>query len=97
MRTPGGGVINVVSRGGTNQFHGSVFDYFRNDALAANDFFSNSAGRARPNVALQPVRRDLGGPIIKNRTFFFFAYEGLREKIPTVVTTSVPTDLQRVG
>jgi hypothetical protein len=93
----GGGVINVVSRGGTNQFHGSVFDYFRNDALAANDFFSNSAGRARPVLRYNQFGATMGGPIIKNRTFFFFAYEGLREKIPTVVTTSVPTSLQRMG
>ena len=93
----GGGVINVVSKGGTNQLHGSVFDYFRNDALAANDFFSNSAGRARPMLRYNQFGTTIGGPVIKNRTFFFFAYEGLRQKLPTVVTTSVPTELQKAG
>ena len=93
----GGGVINVVSKGGTNALHGSLFEYFRNDALAANDFFSNSFGRARPMLRYNQFGGTLGGPIIKNRTFFFFAYEGLRQKLPTVTTTSVPTALQRAG
>ena len=93
----GGGVINVVSKSGTNQFHGSVFDYFRNDVLTANDFFSNRSGKARPAFRYNQFGGAVGGPIIKNRTFFFFAYEGLREGIPTVVTTSVPTALQRAG
>ena len=93
----GGGVINVVSKGGTNQLHGSLFEYFRNDVLTANDFFSNRSGKARPVLRYNQFGGTVGGPIIKNRTFFFFAYEGLREGIPTVVTTSVPTALQRVG
>ena len=90
-------MINVVSKSGTNQFHGSVFEYFRNDVLTANDFFSNRSGKARPALRYNQFGAAVGGPIIKNRTFFFFAYEGLREGIPTVVTTSVPTALQRAG
>ena len=93
----GGGVINVASKNGTNQFHGSVFEYFRNDVLAANDFFSNRSGKARPILRYNQFGGTAGGPIVKNRTFFFFAYEGLREEVPTVVTTSVPTALQRLG
>ena len=93
----GGGVINVVSKGGTNRLHGSLFEYFRNDALAANDFFSNSSGKPRPMLRYNQFGGTAGGPIIKNRTFFFFAYEGLREEIPTVVTTSVPTFQQKAG
>ena len=93
----GGGVINVASKGGTNQFHGSLFEYFRNDVLSANDFFSNRSGKARPMLRYNQFGGTAGGPIIKNRTFFFFAYEGLREEVPTVVTTSVPTPLQRIG
>jgi len=93
----GGGVINVVSKSGTNAFHGSLFEYFRNDALAANDFFSNSSGRARPMLRYNQFGATIGGPVIKNRTFFYFAYEGLRQKLPTVTTTSVPTDLQKAG
>jgi hypothetical protein len=93
----GGGVINVVSKGGTNEFHGSLFDYFRNDVLAANDFFSNRSGKARPMLRYNQFGGTVGGPIVKNRTFFFFAYEGLREEVPTVTITSVPTALQRTG
>lgn len=93
----GGGVINVVSKSGTNEFHGSAFNYFRNDVLSANDFFSNSSGRARPVLRYNQFGGTVGGPVIKNRTFFFFSYEGLRQKSPTVVTTSVPTELQKAG
>src|SRR6476469_306764 len=93
----GGGVINVVSKGGTNQLHGSLFEYFRNDVLSANDFFSNRSGKPRPMLRYNQFGGTAGGPIIRNRTFFFFAYEGLREEVPTVVTTSVPTALQRAG
>src|ERR1051325_2188942 len=93
----GGGVINVASKSGTNAFHGSLFEYFRNDVLTANDFFSNRSGKTRPMLRYNQFGGTLGAPIIKNRTFFFFAYEGLREEIPTVVTTSVPTALQRTG
>ena len=91
----GGGVINVVSKSGTNEWHGSLFEYFRNDVLTANDFFSNRSGRARPTLRYNQYGGTVGAPIKKNRTFFFFAYEGLREEIPTVTTTSVPTTLQR--
>jgi hypothetical protein len=93
----GGGVINVVSKSGTNQVHGSLFEYFRSDVLAANDFFSNRSGKARPMLRYNQFGGTVGGPIIKNRTFFYFAYEGLREEIPTVVTTSVPTAAQKSG
>jgi hypothetical protein len=93
----GGGVINVASKSGTNQFHGNLFEYFRNDVLSANDFFSNLSGKPRPMLRYNQFGGTVGGPIIKNRTFFFFAYEGLREEVPTVVTTSVPTALQRAG
>jgi hypothetical protein len=93
----GGGVINVVSKSGTNELHGSLFEYFRNDVLAANDFFSNRSGKPRPMLRYNQFGGTVGGPIVKNKTFFFFAYEGLREEVPTVVTTSVPTTLQRSG
>src|SRR5579875_617063 len=96
-KSTGGGVINVLSKGGTNQFHGSLFEYFRNDKLSANDFFSNRAGKPRPMLRYNQFGGTIGGPIIHNRTFFFVAYEGLREEVPTVVTTSVPTALQRLG
>lgn len=92
-----GGIINVVTKGGTNEFHGSLFEYFRNNALAATDFFSNAAGRKKPMLRYNQFGGTIGGPVIKNRTFFFYGYEGLRMKLPSVVTTTVPTDLQKAG
>jgi hypothetical protein len=93
----GGAVINIVTKGGTNQFHGSLFEFFRNDKLAANDFFSNMSGRARPVFRYNQFGGTFGGPVFKNRTFFFFGYEGLRFKDPVIRTTTVPTTLQRAG
>src|SRR5689334_14454370 len=93
----GGGVINVVSKSGTNRFHGSLFEYFRHDKLTANDFFSNRSGRPRPQLRYNQFGGTFGGPVIRNRTFFFFAYEGLRQGIPVPTTTSVPTPLQKAG
>lgn len=93
----GGGVINVATKSGTNAFHGSLFDYLRNDKLAANNFFSNRSGTPRTILRYNQFGGTLGGPIRKNRTFFFFSYEGLRMKMPVVRSTSVPTALQRAG
>lgn len=89
-RTPGA-QISIVTRSGTNQFHGTAFDYFRNDVLDANDWFANERGQKK-----QPLRQNdfggvLGGPIIKDRTFFFFSYEGLRLRLPQTALTSVPS------
>ena len=93
----GGAVINIVTKGGTNTFHGSLFEFLRNDALAANNFFSNSEGSSKPALRYNQFGGTVGGPIIKNRTFFFFGYEGVRFKNPVTRTTSVPTALQRTG
>lgn len=92
-----GGVINIATKAGTNAFHGSVFEYARNDIFSANDYFSNLAGRARPKLRYNQFGGTIGGPIIRKRAFFFFAYEGLRQITPDVVTVSVPTALQRAG
>ena len=92
-----GGIVNIATKTGTNQFHGSLFEYLRNDDFSANDFFSNRAGSPRPVLRYNQFGGTLGGPILRKRLFFFFAYEGLRQKTPDVVTTSVPTDLERTG
>jgi hypothetical protein len=92
-----GAVINFVTKSGTNELHGSLFEYFRNDALAATDFFSNAAGKKKPMFRFNQFGGTAGGPIRKNRTFFFGGYEGLRLRDPVITTTSVPTDLQRSG
>ena len=72
-----GGVINVITRSGTNQFHGSVYEYFRNDALDANSF---QLGASLPTTELRQNQYggSVGGPIVKNKTFFFADYEGFR-------------------
>ena len=91
-RTPGG-QISIVTRSGTNQFHGTLFDYFRNDVLDANNWF-NGFTNVPPLPKAEERQNDfggtLGGPIFKNRTFFFFSYEGLRLRLPLTSQTAVP-------
>ena len=88
-RTPGG-QISIVTRSGTNQFHGTVFDYVRNDKFDANNWFANSAGLARPQERQNDFGGTVGGPIWKRKTFFFFSYEGLRLRLPQTRLTGVP-------
>src|SRR5712692_3444607 len=88
-RTPGG-QISIVTRSGTNQFHGTAFDYFRNDVLDANDWFGNNLGLPKPEERQNDFGGTLSGPILKDRTFFFFSYEGLRLRLPQVAADTVP-------
>ncbi|MDQ3818804.1 MAG: TonB-dependent receptor, partial [Acidobacteriota bacterium] len=89
-RTPGA-QVSIITRSGGNEFRGSVFDYFRNDALDASDWFANSRGLKRPAIRQNDFGGVLGGPILKDRTFFFFSYEGLRLRQPQVALTEVPS------
>jgi Carboxypeptidase regulatory-like domain/TonB dependent receptor len=91
-RTPGA-QVSIVTRSGTNQLHGTMFDYFRNDVLDANDWFADQDGLTKPEERQNDFGGTLSGPIIKNKTFFFFSYEGLRLRLPQVGQTTVP-DLQ---
>ncbi|MGH9511448.1 MAG: TonB-dependent receptor domain-containing protein [Terriglobales bacterium] len=88
-RTPGG-QISIVTRSGTNQFHGTMFDYLRNDLFDANNWFADNTGQPKPKERQNDFGGTLGGPIVKNRTFFFFSYEGLRLRIPQTLVTTVP-------
>ena len=72
-----GGQISVVTKSGSNKFHGSVFEYFRNDALDAANFFDNVIGQ-KSKLRLNQFGGSIGGPIVKNKAFFFFSYEGYR-------------------
>jgi len=74
----GGAVINLITKSGTNTFHGGVYEYFRNTQLNANDFFANSAGIGRAEFHQNQFGGSAGGPIIKNKTFFFGDIEVLR-------------------
>jgi Carboxypeptidase regulatory-like domain len=86
-----GGQAQIVSKSGSNEFHGSVFDYFRNDALDANGWFANAGGLPKAALHQNDFGGVFGGPILTNRTFFFFSYEGLRNEIPASGTTQVPS------
>jgi hypothetical protein len=92
-----GGVFNVATKSGSNGFHGDAYDYLRNDLLDANDFFSNRAGIARAAFRFNQFGGTFGGPIRKNKTFFFGAYEGVREVQGVTFVDTVPTALQRQG
>jgi hypothetical protein len=87
-RTPGG-QISIVTRSGTNQFHGTAFEYFRNSVLDANDWFSNRDHLPKPEERQNDFGGVFGGPILKDKTFFFFSYEGLRLR-PAALETVVP-------
>ncbi len=89
-RTPGA-QISIITRSGSNKWSGSVFEYFRNEALDANDWFANAAGRSRAPLRLNNFGGVLGGPIIKEKTFFFFSYEGLRLRQPRTNKFFVPS------
>jgi hypothetical protein len=75
-----GGNIAVVTKSGTNALHGSVFEFLRNRQLNANDFFLNAKGRPRPFLTRNQFGATIGGPVIKDKTFFFFSYQGTRER-----------------
>jgi hypothetical protein len=88
-RTPGA-QISIVTKSGNNELHGNVFDYLRNDIFDANDWFANHNNLKRPALRQNDFGGTLGGPIIRDRTFFFFSYEGLRLRQPTIGITDVP-------
>jgi outer membrane receptor protein involved in Fe transport len=89
-RTPGA-QISVVTKSGTSTFHGTAFEYFRNDKLDANDWFANAHALARPELRQNDFGGVLGGPVKKDKLFFFGSYEGLRVRQPQVANTDVPT------
>lgn len=88
-RSPGG-QISIATRSGTNQYHGSVFDYFRNEALDAEDWFANSESLPKANERQNDFGGTLSGPVLRNNTFFFFSYEGMRLDLPEYVLDLVP-------
>jgi hypothetical protein len=88
-RTPGA-QISIATRSGSNAFRGSLFEYFRNDVLDARSWFVNYNGLPKPAERSNDFGGVLGGPIIKNKTFFFFSYEGLRLRQPATTQSVVP-------
>jgi hypothetical protein len=93
----GATITNVITRSGTNSFHGSAFEFLRNDRFDANNYFNNQSG-----IKLPPLRQHIfgvtfGGPIFKNRTFFFFDYEGTRIHSLGTVIAGVPSAAEKQG
>jgi len=92
-----GGVVNIQIKSGTNAFHGSAFEFLRNDALDANDFFNNKFGRAKPPFRQNQFGGTFGGPMVRDRTFFFMDYQGWRIRQAQTYLSSVPTQAMRNG
>jgi hypothetical protein len=86
-----GGVINMTTKSGTNQFHGSAWEFLRNKVLNANDFFSNRSGIPRGAFTQNQYGTSVGGPIVKDKAFFFFSWEGFSLRQGQTYTYTVPT------
>ena len=91
-----GGVVNLTTKAGGNIFHGTGFEFFRNEALNARNYFQLSAP-VKPEYRRNQFGGTLGGPLLKDRTFFFVDYQGQRQSIAQTKTSTVPTALQRQG
>jgi len=85
-----GAQISLVTRSGSNDFHGSLFELYRSKKLAANDFFNNRVGIPKPQLIRHSFGGSLGGPIMKDRAFFFYSFEALRQTSQTSVVRTVP-------
>jgi hypothetical protein len=92
-----GGVVNLQIKSGTNNVHGSAFEFLRNDGFDANNFFNNRAGRPKPDFKQHQFGGTLGGPVFKDRTFFFANYQGYRVQQGQTFLSTVPSDLMRQG
>jgi hypothetical protein len=86
-----GGVLNIITKSGTNQVHGTLFEFFRNDKLDANTFFSNFNGFPKPPLRWNQYGANLGGPIKRDRIFFFFNYEGAQASQAETISGPVAT------
>ncbi len=92
-----GGQVSIVTKSGTNTFHGTLYEYNRNTDFEANDWFSNRAGVARPALIRNQYGASLGGPIKKNKLFFFYNWEGRKDRSQSSATATVPSDSLRQG
>ncbi len=99
-----GNVVNAITKSGTSQFHGDAFEFFRNDKLDANAFFSNRSGLERAPFHMNQFGATAGGPLYipklypqRNKTFIFGSYQGRRVRNPTTNLSTVPTDRMREG
>jgi len=93
----GSGVVNIATRSGTNDFHGTIFEFHRNSVLDSNNFFNNRAGIDLKSFKRNQFGGNLGGPIRRDKTFFFVDYEGTRERAADTTTRTVPLQAWRDG
>jgi len=92
-----GGVINVISKSGTNSFHGSAYEFLRNRELNANTFFGNRSSAVRPPLVFNEYGATVGGPVVRNKTFFFSNWEQFKQRGMSQTFRTVPTDEVRKG
>jgi hypothetical protein len=92
-----GGVFNAVTKSGTNQWHGSAYEFLRNSKLDAANFFDNKRGTDKSPLKRNQFGATLGGPIFRDKTFFFVAYEGMRERLSQSSVANAPSDDARRG
>lgn len=92
-----GAIVNMATRSGSNEYHGEAFEFFRNNALDARNFFNTVASGPQAPFKRNEFGADFGGPIKKNKAFFFVAYEGLRQHQNLTVSTTVPSQNDRAG
>jgi len=92
-----GGVLNLSTKSGSNAFHGEAYEYIRNKVLNANDWFSNNSGLAKPPFTQNQFGANFGGRAIKDKTFFFYSYEGFRLRRGVTFQSRVPTDAEKAG
>ena len=92
-----GGVVNLQIKSGANALHGSGFEFLRNSAFDANNFFNNRAGRAKPDFSQHQFGGTIGGPVVKDKTFYFFDYQGYRVSQGQTYLSTVPSEKMRNG
>jgi len=92
-----GAVVNLITKGGSNDFHGALFEFFRNDSLNANNFFLNRSGQPKPELEYNNFGGNFSGPIVKNRVFFFVSEEWRRERRGQVLSSQVPSAAEKTG
>jgi Carboxypeptidase regulatory-like domain len=97
MGRSSGGQVSIITKSGSNSFHGSLYEFNRNTDFEANDFFNNKVGTPRPALIRNQYGASLGGPIKKNRAFFFYNYEGRKDRSQATKKDTVPTDSLKQG
>lgn len=92
-----GGALNIITKSGGNKLKGTLYEFHRNSALDATNFFSNRSGLKKVTFRRNQFGANAGGPIFKDRTFFFVDYEGFRQSFPSTMISTVPTEAHRNG